>query len=212
MGSGDPTREVCGGPDTMDDARPIHRTFVDGFWMDATEVTNREFARFVAATGYMTVAERKPRTEDYPGVPAEKLVAGSVVFNPPDHLVSLEQPLVWWSCMPGADWRHPEGPQSNLTGRAMHPVVHIAYEDALAYARWAGKRLPTETEWEFAARGGKAGQRYTWGDELQPGGRWMTNILEGVFPHENTGADGYTRTAGRTITHKSTAEGLSEGE
>jgi formylglycine-generating enzyme required for sulfatase activity len=195
MGTTDPTREVCGGSDTMDDARPVHRVYVDGFWMDATEVTNEEFARFVAATGYVTYSERKPRAEDYPGVPADKLVAGSVVFTPPDHPVSLDNALVWWSYVPGADWRHPEGPASNLAGRDKHPVVHIAYEDAEAYAKWAGKRLPTEAEWEFAARGGHAGERYTWGNEMQPGGRWMANIWEGKFPNQNTGADGYAHTA-----------------
>jgi sulfatase modifying factor 1 len=195
MGTTDPTREICGGPDTMDDARPVHRVYVDGFWMDATEVTNEAFAEFVAATQYVTVAERKPRPEDYPGVPVDKLVTGSVVFTPPDRPVSLGNPLAWWSYLPGADWRHPEGPGSNLTGRGKHPVVHIAYEDAEAYAKWAGKRLPTEAEWEFASRGGLAGKRYIWGDELQPGGRWMGNIFEGAFPHQNTGADGYTGTA-----------------
>ena len=195
MGTNDPTQEVCGGPDTMDDARPVHRVYVDGFWMDATEVTNEEFARFVAATGYVTYAERKPRTEDYPGVPADKLVAGSVVFTPPDHPVSLDNALAWWSYVPGADWRHPEGKASSIKGREKHPVVHIAYEDAEAYAKWAGKRLPTEAEWEFASRGGRAGQRYTWGNELQPGGRWMANIWEGTFPNKNSGVDGFTGTA-----------------
>jgi len=195
MGTTDPTREVCGGPDTMDDARPVHRVYVEGFWMDATEVTNEQFTRFVTATSYVTSAERKPRAEDYPGVPAEKLVAGSVVFTPPDHAVPLTNPLAWWSYIAGADWRHPEGPGSDLTGREKHPVVHIAYEDAAAYAKWAGKRLPTEAEWEFAARGGQAGQRYTWGNELQPGGKWLANIWEGHFPDENTAADGFNRVA-----------------
>jgi len=195
MGTTDPTNEVCGGPDTMDDARPVHRVYVDAFWMDATEVTNEEFAKFVAATGHVTEAERKPRAEDFPGAPAEMLVPGSVVFSPPDHAVQLTNALAWWRYLPGASWRHPEGPGSDLEGREKHPVVHIAYEDAAAYAKWAGKRLPTEAEWEFASRGGLAGKRYTWGDELQPDGRWMANIWEGPFPHKNSLADGHARTA-----------------
>ena len=195
MGSDDPTREVCGGGDPMPDARPIHRVYVDGFWMDATEVTNEAFARFVAATHYVTVAERKPRAEDFPGAPADALVPGSVVFSPPDQAVPLDNALAWWRYVPGASWRHPEGPTSNLDGREKHPVVHIAFEDAEAFAKWAGKRLPTEAEWEFAARGGLAGQRYTWGNELTPGGRWMANIFEGNFPYHNTRADGFAGTA-----------------
>jgi formylglycine-generating enzyme required for sulfatase activity len=195
MGTDDPTNEVCGGSETMADARPVHRVYVDGFWMDTTEVTNDEFARFVAATHYVTVAERKPRAEDYPGAPAEMLVPGSVVFTPPDKPVPLTNALAWWSYLPRAEWRHPEGPGSDLRGRGKHPVVHIAYEDAEAFATWAGKRLPTEAEWEFAARGGLAGQRYTWGDELQPGGKWNANIWEGPFPNKNTQADGYAGTS-----------------
>ena len=191
MGTDDPTRELCGGPDSMPDARPIHRVYVDAFWMDVTEVTNEQFARFVEATKYVTVAERKPKPEDFPGAPPEALVAGSIVFTPPKTKVPLDNVLAWWSYVPGADWRHPEGPKSNLAGREKYPVVHIAYEDAEAYAKWAGKRLPTEAEWEFAARGGKAGQRYAWGSELQPGGKWMANIFEGEFPHKNTAADGF---------------------
>ena len=195
MGKSDPTIEICGGHDPMPDARPIHRVRVSGFWMDRTEVTNAAFARFVAATGYVTVAERKPRPEDYPGAPAELLVAGSVVFTPPRRPVPLGNPLEWWRYVPGADWRHPEGPGSSLEGRDQHPVVHIAYEDAEAYARWAGGRLPTEAEWEFAARGGQAGQSYPWGDELQPGGRWMANTWQGAFPHGGLAEDGFGRSA-----------------
>lgn len=195
MGKTDPTRELCGGNDPMSDARPVHRVYVDGFWMDATEVTNAQFAGFVAATGYVTVAERKPRAEDYPGVPPEALVAGSVVFSPPPHPVTLDNALAWWRYVPGACWRHPEGPGSSIAGRENHPVVHIAYEDAEAYAKWAGKRLPTEAEWEFAARGGRAGDSYTWGNELQPGGRWLANIWQGPFPHGGTPDDGFIRSA-----------------
>ena len=195
MGSDDPMREICGGGDPMPDARPIHRAYVDGFWMDATEVTNEAFARFVTATHYVTVAERTPRAEDFPGAPAEALVPGSIVFSPPDHEVSLDNALAWWRYIPGTNWRRPEGPASDLVGREKHPVVHIAYEDAEAFARWAGKRLPTEAEWEFAARGGLAGQRYTWGNELTPGGKWMANIFEGNFPYHNTRSDGFAGTA-----------------
>jgi len=133
------------------DSRPIHRVYVDGFFMDKTDVTNAEFEKFVKATGYVTVAERKPRAEDYPGAPPENLVAGSVVFAPPDHPVPLNNYFQWWTYMPGANWRHPLGPDSNIVGRGNYPVVHIAYEDAVAFAKWAGKLLPTEAEWEFAA-------------------------------------------------------------
>jgi formylglycine-generating enzyme required for sulfatase activity len=182
MGAADPRQFEHGGHDAMPDTRPIHRVYVDGFWMDATEVTNGEFQRFVKATGYVTVAEKKPTREEFPTAPPENLVAGSVVFSPSSREVPLDDHYRWWSYVAGADWRHPEGPGSDLRGREKHPVVQVAFEDAEAYARWAGKRLPTESEWEFAARGGLAGKLYPWGDELRPEGRWMANIYQGRFP------------------------------
>ncbi|MDQ3623747.1 MAG: formylglycine-generating enzyme family protein [Verrucomicrobiota bacterium] len=191
MGTDDPTTSFCGGRDPMPDARPIHRVYVDGFWMDQTEVTNEQFAAFVKATNYVTVAERKPRAEDFPGAPPEALVPGSLVFTPTPGRVALDNFTQWWRYQPGADWRHPQGPGSSIAGKDKHPVVHVAHEDALAYANWAGKRLPTEAEWEFAARGGLAGQLYAWGEELQPGRKWMANIWEGEFPSKDTGADGF---------------------
>jgi formylglycine-generating enzyme required for sulfatase activity len=179
----------CGDP--LADAQPVHRVYVDGFWMDSTEVTNEQFGRFVRATGYVTVAERTPRPEEYPGAPRENLVAGSVVFDPPPLPVPLDDHYRWWSYIVRASWRHPLGPASNLRRREHYPVVHVAYEDALAYARWAGKRLPTEAEFEFAARGGLSGKPYAWGDDLRPGGRWMANTFQGHFPNEDTGDDGW---------------------
>lgn len=174
----------------MADARPVHRVSVDAFWMDRTEVTNEEFARFVAATHYLTVAERTPRAEEFLGAPPENLVPGAVVFVAPPQPVPLDSQFRWWRYVPGANWRHPLGPGSSLAGREHFPVVHVAYEDAEAYARWAGKRLPTEAEFEFAARGGLAGRRYAWGDELRPGGRWMANTFQGHFPDADSGEDG----------------------
>jgi formylglycine-generating enzyme required for sulfatase activity len=181
--------------DHMTDARPWHRVYVDGYWIDKTEVTNEQFARFVEATQYVTVAERTPRAEDYPGALPGKLVAGSVVFSPPDHAVALNNQFQWWNYVRSANWRHPEGPKSDIKGRMYHPVVHIAYEDAVAYCNWAGKRLPTEAEFEFASRGGLDRRRYAWGDEFMPGGKHMANTFQGHFPDTNTGEDGYPATA-----------------
>jgi len=194
MGAADPrgadANEV--GMHATQDSRPIHRVYVDGFWMDRTEVTNAEFAAFVKATGYVTVAERVPRAEDFPGAPPENLVAGSVVFAPPDHAVPLDNHFQWWAYVPGADWRHPEGPQSSIDGKDAYPAVHIAFDDAQAYAAWAGKRLPTEAEWEFAARGGLSGKPYAWGDVFMQDGRWMANTHQGHFPDRDAGADHFT--------------------
>jgi sulfatase modifying factor 1 len=179
----------------MRDARPFHRVALDGFWMDQTEVTNEEFGRFVKATGYVTVAERQLNPKDFPGAPPENLVSGSVVFTPPDKKVPLDDHFVWWRYVPGASWRHPNGPGSDLKGKERNPVVHIAFEDAGAYAKWAGKRLPTEAEFEFAARGGLDRKRFVWGDEFKPGGKFQANTFQGHFPDTNTGEDGFIGTA-----------------
>lgn len=177
------------GMQAVHDSRPVHRVRVAGFWMDATEVTNSSFAEFVKATGYVTLSERALRPEDFPGVPLENLVAGSAVFAQPDHPVPLDDATQWWRYLAGANWRHPHGPDSSIEGKDQYPVVHIAYEDAVAYANWANKRLPTEAEWEFAARGGLSGKLFPWGDEYTPESRWMANTHQGHFPDHDTGDD-----------------------
>ena len=194
-----PGGEFVMGDERFPDALPLHKVQVDGFWMDKTEVTNIHFARFVKATGYKTIAERQPDARDYPGAPREKLVPGSGVFAPPPGLTAMQcregNCCPWWVYTPGACWKYPEGPGITIKGKADHPVVHIAWDDAVAYCKWANKRLPTEAEWEFAARGGLAGKPYYWGDKLKPDGKWMANIWQGDFPNRNTVEDGYRTTA-----------------
>jgi formylglycine-generating enzyme len=175
---------------------PVHSVTLDAFWIDRTPVTNREFREFVRATGYITFAEIPPDPKNYPGALPNMLRAGSLVFNPPKHPIDdLRNWSQWWTFKFGANWWRPCGPRSSLSGLNDHPVVHVAYSDALAYAKWAGKDLPTEAEWEFAARGGLDGAEFAWGEELTPGGKQMANTWQGAFPHENLKVDGYERTS-----------------
>jgi len=186
---------MMGSNDHYPEEAPAHSVTVDGFWMDQYTVTNAQFSRFVEDTDYVTSAERSPNPEEYPGAKPELLVPASVVFRRPTFRVGHEDHYQWWTYVPGANWRHPLGPGSTLKGLAKHPVVHIAFEDACAYATWSGKDLPTEAEWEFAARGGLDGAAFVWGDEFEPDGQVMANTWQGEFPNENLLTDGYEWTA-----------------
>lgn len=183
------------GSNDYPDAKPVHKVTVNGYWMDEHEVTNAQFAAFVVATNYVTIAERPLDPKDYPGVPLENLVPGSAVFKAPSTEVALNDFQQWWQYVPGASWQHPTGPESTIIGKENEPVVQISYLDAKAYADWAGKRLPTEAEWEFAARAGRPHTKYYWGNELKPEGKWQANIFQGHFPNNNTAEDGFATAA-----------------
>jgi formylglycine-generating enzyme required for sulfatase activity len=184
-----------GAEDFYPEEAPVHGVELDGFWIDEHPVTVAAFRRFTKATGYVTWAERAPDPRDYPGADPSLLVPGSLVFRSTTGPVDLRDPRNWWAWTPGALWQRPEGPDSNVGGRELHPVVHVAVEDAEAYAAWAGKELPTEAQWEHAARGGLDGAVFTWGDEFAPRGRMMANTWQGEFPWQNLETDGYARTS-----------------
>jgi sulfatase modifying factor 1 len=195
MGTDDPSSNPA--------ERPAHQVRVDGFWIDQTEVTNAQFRRFVEATGYVTTAERpvdweQLKTQLPPGTPKlseQELVPGSLVFSAPDHAVPLDDITNWWKWVPGASWRCPEGPGSSISGKDDYPVVHVSWDDAVAYATWSGKRLPTEAEWELASRGGLQSKTYAWGDEFQIGGKYQANTWQGQFPEISRDDDGFARLA-----------------
>jgi formylglycine-generating enzyme len=174
---------------------PAHRVEVDGFWIDKTPVTNAQFAHFVAETNYVTFCEIPPDPTQYPGALPEMLVAASVVFVKPQHRISLQDHFQWWQRIAGANWHHPYGPDSSIEGKQDHPVVHVSYADAEAYAEWAGKELPTEAEWERAARGGFEGEEFAWGNELTPNGKYYANTWQGEFPWHNLEEDGFEGTS-----------------
>jgi len=184
-----------GADDAYPEEAPVHRVAVDGFWIDPHPVTNADYRSFVRATGYVTASERVPDREMYPDADPEFLVPGSLVFTRPHGPVGLRDYRAWWAYVPGANWRHPEGPGSSIDERWDHPVVHVTFEDVAAYAAWAGKALPTEAEWEFAARGGLRDATYAWGEEIAPQGEIMANTWQGRFPWENLAEDGYEGTS-----------------
>jgi formylglycine-generating enzyme len=192
---------ISGGPFRMGSDKhypeeaPAHTATVGDFWIDRTPVTNRQFRKFVNETGHVTVAEIKPNADDYPGALPHMLKAGSLVFTPPKGEVDLRDWSQWWNFKFGANWRRPYGPRSSVSGLDDHPVVHVAYRDAEAYARWAGKELPTEAEWEFAARGGLEAAEFAWGNDFTPGGKHMANTWQGEFPRQNLAIDGHERTS-----------------
>ena len=174
---------------------PVHRVTVDSFWIDRAPVTNRQFRKFVNETSYVTFAETAPDPKDYPGALPHMIFAGSLVFTLPARIANLQDWSQWWTLMKGANWRHPYGPKSSINHLDNHPVVHVTYSDALAYAKWEGKDLPTEAEWEYAARGGLEGAEFASGDELTPGGKHMANTWQGEFPRQNLCEDGFERTS-----------------